>query len=124
MFDKRKILKHGEHAEAVVLDSSMSGYSNSKGINKWHLKLRVHFDDGSTVEASCSAYPTGPVGAFNAGQIVPVLYLPDDRTKVEVDRDAMVAKATAAHQEGREGLIRLAEEQLERGTGDRAAGDG
>jgi hypothetical protein len=118
MFDKRKILKHGESAEAVVIDSDMSGYSNSKGINKWNLKLRVRYDDGETVEASCSAYPTGPAGAFAAGQIVPVLYLPDDRTKVEVDRDAMVTKADAGRQEGREGLIKMAEEQLEKGTGD------
>ncbi len=115
MFDKRKIQKHGERADAVVVDSVMSGYSNSHGINKWHLKLRVRFEDGSTVDASCSAYPTGPVGAFNAGQIVPVLYLPDNRAKVEVDRDAMVAESKARRQAGREGLIRLAEEKLEKG---------
>lgn len=117
MFDKRKIQKHGEHAEAVVLGSVMSGYSNSKGINKWHLKLRVRFEDGSTVEAACSAYPTRPMGAFNAGDIVPVLYLPDDRTKVEVDRDSMVAESLAHRQEGREKLVRLSEEKLEKGEG-------
>ena len=59
MFGKGKILKHGAQAEAVVVDSGMSGYSNGKGINKWHLKLQVHFEDGTTVDASCSAYPTG-----------------------------------------------------------------
>ena len=64
MFDKHKIQKHGEQAEAVVLDSTMSGYSNSHGINKWHLRLRVQFEDGTTEEAACSAYPTGPVGAL------------------------------------------------------------
>ncbi len=117
MFDKHKIQKHGERAEAVVLDSVVSGYSNSHGINKWHLKLRVQFEDGSTVETTCSAYPTGPVGAFNPGDIVPVRYSPKDRSLVEVDRDAMVAKAQAAHQRGREGLIKLAEEKLERGEG-------
>jgi hypothetical protein len=114
MFDKRKIQKQGEQAEAVVLDSTMSGYSNSHGINKWHLRLRVQFEDGSTEEAACSAYPTGPVGAFNAGDIVPVRYLPDKRSKVEVDRDAMVAKSQARREEGRAGLIRMAEEKLER----------
>lgn len=115
MFGKGKILKHGEQAEAVVLDSDMSGYSNSHGINKWHLKLQVHFDDGTTVDASCSAYPTGPVGAFNPGDIVPVRCWPKDRSLVEVDRDAMVAKAEARRAEGRAGLIRLAEEKLENG---------
>jgi hypothetical protein len=34
MFGKRRILKHGEPAEAIVLESDMSGYSNSHGINK------------------------------------------------------------------------------------------
>ena len=115
MFDKRKIQKHGERAEAVVIDSTMSGYSNSHGINKWHLRLRVQFEDGSTEEAACNAYPTGPVGAFNAGDIVPVRYLPDNRTKVEVDRDALVSASQARRAEGREKLIRLGEEKLERG---------
>lgn len=115
MFDKRKIQKHGEQAEAVVPDSTMSGYSNSHGINKWHLRLRVQFEDGSSEEAACSAYPTGPVGAFQVGDIVPVRYLPDHRTKVEVDRDAMVAKSQARRADAREKLIQLGEEKLEKG---------
>jgi hypothetical protein len=41
MFFKRKTTKDGERAEAVVLGADMSGYSNSHGINKWHLHLRV-----------------------------------------------------------------------------------
>jgi hypothetical protein len=113
MFGKGKILKHGERAEAIVLDSDMSGYSNSHGINKWHLKLRVRFDDDTTVEASCSAYPTGPVGAFMVGEVVPVRYWPKDRSLVEVDRDAMVGAKEAGRQEAKEGLIKLAEQRLE-----------
>jgi hypothetical protein len=115
MFGRRKILKEGERAEAIVLASDMSGYSNSKGINKWHLKLSVRFDDDTTVEASCSAYPTGPVGAFTVGEIVPVRYLPKDRTLIEVDRDAMVTAKRAGRKEAEEGLIKLAEEKLEKG---------
>ena len=65
----------------------------------------------------CSAYPTGPVGAFNAGDIVPVRYLPKDRSQVEVDREAMVSAAEARRAEGRAGLVRLAEEKLARGEG-------
>jgi hypothetical protein len=114
MFGKRKISKDGQSAEAIVLSADMSGYSNSHGINKWHLHLRVRFDDDTTVEAKCSAYPTGPVGAFQVGDIVPVRYLPSDRTKVEVDRDAMVAAKQAGRKEAEEGLVRLAEERLDR----------
>jgi hypothetical protein len=96
LFGKGKILKHGERAEAIVLESDMSGYSNSHGINKWHLKLRVRFDDDATVEVSRSAYPTGPMGAFMVGEIVPVRYWPKDRAVVEVDREAMVAASRRA----------------------------
>jgi hypothetical protein len=115
MFGKRRILKHGEPAEAIVLESDMSGYSNSHGINKWHLKLRVRFDDDTTVEASCSAYPTGPMGAFMVGEIVPVRYWPKDRSVVEVDREAMVAAKQAGRKEAEGGLVKLAEERLDRG---------
>ena len=114
MFDKRKLKKHGERAEAVVLDSAMSGYSNSHGINKWHLHLGVKYDDGSTAETSCSAYPTGPMGAFMVGDIVPVRYLAERRGKLEVARDAMVAAKQAGRKEAEEGLVRLAEERLDR----------
>jgi hypothetical protein len=114
MFGKRKISKDGERAEAIVLSSDMSGYSNSHGINKCHLTLRVRFDDGTTVETKCSAYPTGPMGAFRVGDVVPVRYLPGDRSKVEVDRDAMVAAKQAGRKEAEEGLVRLAEERLDR----------
>jgi hypothetical protein len=114
MFGKGKILKHGERAEAIVLESDMSGYSNSKGINKWHLKLRVRFDDDTTVETSCSAYPTGPIGAFMVGEIVPVRYWPKDHSQVEVDREAMVAAKLAGRKEAEEGLVKLAEERLDR----------
>lgn len=117
MFGKSKIEKYGEQAKAIVLSAAMSGYSNSKGINKWHLHLRVQFDDGSTEEAATSAYPTGPAGAFLVGEIVPVLYLPDDRSKVEVDREAMVAAKLSGRKEAEEGLVRLAEEKLARGEG-------
>jgi hypothetical protein len=115
MFGKGKIEKHGESAEAVVLESDMSGYSNSHGINKWHLKLRVRYADDTYGEVKCSAYPTGPMGAFQAGDVVPVRYLPDDHSKVEVDRDAMVAAKQAGRKEAEAGLIRMGEERIARG---------
>jgi hypothetical protein len=114
MFGKRKTTKDGERGEAVVLGADMSGHSNSHGINKWHLHLRVKYNDGSTAETSCSAYPTGPMGAFMVGDIVPVRYLAERRGKVEVDRDAMVAAKQAGRKEAEEGLVRLAEERLDR----------
>jgi hypothetical protein len=117
MFGKRKTTKDGEQGEAVVLGADMSGYSNGHGINRWHLHLRVKYDDGSTAETSCSAYPTGPMGGFMVGDVIPVRYLAERRGKVEVDRDAMVAAKQAGRKEAEEGLIRMGEERLDREAG-------
>jgi hypothetical protein len=117
MFGKRKISKDGEQAEAVVLAADMSGYSNSHGINKWHLHLRVKYDDGTMAETSCSAYPTGPMGGFMVGDVVPVRYRAERRGKVEVDREAMVAAKQAGRKEAEEGLIRMGEERIDREAG-------
>ena len=115
MFGKGKILKNGAKAQAVIVNSDMSGLSNSHGAHKWHLELRVQFDDGSKGDASCSAYEVNLAAGFGPGQIVPVRYDADDRTKVELDRDAMVAESTARKEAGKAGLVKLAEEKLARG---------
>ena len=112
MFGKRKRLKNGVKAQAVVRSADKSGLSNSHGAHKWHLQLSVQFDDGSTGEASCSAWEVNLATGFGPGKIVPVRYDPDDRSKVEVDRDAMVAESEARKEAGRAGLVKLAEEKL------------
>lgn len=116
MFGKRKILKTGEQAEAIVLSSDMSGYSNSHGINKWHLKLRVKLVDGTLVDTDCSAYPARAGDAFGAGDVVPVRYDPKYPGDVEVDSEAMVAARMAGLKAGQEGLIKIAEERLAKGA--------
>ncbi len=118
MFGKRKILKHGTQAEAVVVGADASGYSNSHGIDKFHLKLRVKLDDGSIIDAACSAYPTGAADAFMPGDVVPVRYDPKYPGDVEVDRDAMVAAGEAGRRELKESaerLVRASEDRLVKG---------
>lgn len=115
MFGKRKLLKNGAQAQAVVRSSDMTGLSNSQGAHKWRLELHVQFDDGTTADVSCHAYEVNLASGYGAGQIVPVRYDPDDRSKVEVDRPAMVAESEARKEAGRAGLARLAEEKLARG---------
>ncbi|HEY2637435.1 MAG TPA: hypothetical protein VGI54_08625, partial [Solirubrobacteraceae bacterium] len=78
----------------------------------YHLELRVRLADGATVDANCNAYPTGPVRAFMVGEIVPVRYDPDDRSKVELDRDAIKADRDARREEARRGLAELADRKL------------
>jgi hypothetical protein len=112
MFGKRKILKTGEQAEAIVLNADRSGYSNSHGIHKWHLKLRVKLVDGTIVDTDCSAYPARAGDAFSAGDIVPVRYDPKYPGDVEVDSEGLVAARMAGLKAGQEGLIKMAEERL------------
>ncbi len=115
MFGKRKLLKHGATAQAAVISADMTGMSNSHGAHKWKLKLSVQFDDGSTGEASCSAYEASIGMGYGPGQIVPVRYDQDDRSKVEVDVPALEATKEANRKEGEEGLARLAKERLAHG---------
>lgn len=117
MFGKRKLLKNGAKAKAVVVDSDMTGMSNSQGAHKWRLRLSVQFDDGTTAEVSCHAYEVDLAAGYGAGQIIPVRYDPDDRSKVEVDRPTLEAESEARKEAGRAGLARLAEEKLAREAG-------
>jgi hypothetical protein len=114
VFGKRKILKTGAEAQAVVVSSDMTGMSNSHGAHKWCLDLRVQFNDGTTADVTCHAYEVNLASGYGPGQIVPVRYDPDHRDRVEVDREAMEAKRDADKEAGRAGLVRLAEEKLAR----------
>ena len=117
MFGRHEILKDGEGAEAIVLGVAAGriSYTNSKGEDRWHLHLRVRFADGTIEDTTATAYAIGPAGYFGVGEVLPVKYLPDDRTTVEVDRDAIVAAKEAGREEAQEGLVKLAEERLARG---------
>jgi hypothetical protein len=112
LFGKRKILKNGAKAQAVIRSADMSGLSNSHGAHKWRLELRVQFDDGTTIDASCRAWEVDIAAGYGAGQIVPVRYDPNDRSKVELDHDALEAQSEARSAAGRAGLVKLAEEKL------------
>lgn len=112
----KKIRESGTEAKAVVLDNKMGGRTNNRGERHWKVQLRVQFDDGTTAETECSIWcKVG--GQPSAGAIVPVRYDPDDRSKVEVDVEAMNAGHQAAREEAKAKLIQAAEEKLSRGDG-------
>lgn len=115
MFGKNKTLKNGDKAQAVVRDCDMGGMSDSHGAHKWRLDLHVQFDDGTTADITRHVYEVSIGLGFGPGQIVPVRYDPNDRSKIEVDRDLMVAESEARKAAGRAGLAKIAEEQLARG---------
>jgi hypothetical protein len=105
----KKVLKSGAQAQAVVLESDMGGLSNSHGANRWKLRLRVQFDDGTTSEVTCHAYSY--IG-YGVGSILPVRYDPSDRSKVEVDTDSIEAGNKEQLEESRAHLIASAEARL------------
>ncbi len=111
----KKILESGAAAKAVVLETDMTGRSNRHAERLWKVKLRVQFDDGFG-EADCAMWAR-PLSGPAAGQILPVRYDPDDRSKVEVDVAAINAGHDAAQEELEANLIEEAEQKLSRGEG-------
>jgi Short C-terminal domain len=106
MFRKRNLLKQGATAKAVVVEADRrGGRAGESGSTptQYYLKLRVHFDDGSTAEADThvGGFIRGTDLMFGEGDIVPVRYDEDDRSQVEVDVPALEterdAKAQALH---------------------------
>jgi hypothetical protein len=61
-----------------------------------------------------------PGSAPGAGAIVPVRHLSDDRTKVEVDRDARVSASQARRAEGHENWSASAKKGSKRATPENA----
>jgi hypothetical protein len=115
MFGKeKKVLKSGEQASAVVLECDMGGLSNSHGANRWNLRLRVQFEDGTTSEVTSHAYSY--IG-YSVGSILPVRYDSKDRSSVEVDTDSIEAKEKEDLEASRAKLIASAEERLKKDNG-------
>ncbi len=53
------------------------------------------YEDGSTGKASCKVWEFDLASGFGHGETVPVLYDPEDRSKVEVDEDGLGAASEA-----------------------------
>jgi putative oligomerization/nucleic acid binding protein len=89
----------------------------------FELKLRVQFDDGTAEEitrrvrlASLGGTSGAIGGTVNVGDLLPVRYDPEDRSKMEIDSAAVKQGKEAAREAARERSKRLAiqrgEEQL------------
>jgi hypothetical protein len=84
--------KSAASAQAVVTSVKVhGGEAGSGGLAYFDLDLRARFDDGSTSEFRCRV--GGPFSGtqltFAEGDIVPVRYDPQDRSKIALDEDAM-----------------------------------
>ena len=118
MFRRRNLLKDGATAKAVILEADkqggMPGEAGGYTATQYDLRLDVHFDDGSRAEATCQVggFILGTDLWFAEGDIVPVRYDPDDRSKIEVDVPALEAQRDAEQQALQKEAIAQGEAQL------------
>jgi hypothetical protein len=99
MFDRRKLSLDGAQAQALVVDKTIYAAGVESGeASACRYRLRVAFQDGATSEISCRAFGR-TLAAAGVGDIIPVRYDPTDRSKIELDRRALVEQAEARERE-------------------------
>jgi hypothetical protein len=107
---KRKLLREGAQAEAVVI--GLGGGKQSGAL--FGLKLRVRFEDGSTEEVYRRVGFHGPneLPWFVVGSTVPVRYDPADHSRIELDLPALKAREEAKRSAANAEAIAAAEARL------------
>jgi hypothetical protein len=107
------LMRDGVEAQALVLEKKIyaSGYSTGK-TNACRYKLRVKFKDGSSAEVSRRVWRS-KLARANVGDLIPVRYDPADRSKIEIDGNAMEAQRDAAAREVDEQAIAEGEQKLD-----------
>lgn len=106
-------MRGGVPAEALVLDKKIyaSGYSTGRA-KACRYRLRVKFEDGTTAEISRRVW-TYRLGHAMVGDLIPVRYDPEDRSKIEIDGHAMEARRKAGTQALGEQAIAGGEQELD-----------
>jgi hypothetical protein len=124
VFGKDKLLEDGAEGQGVIVDARPGNLLNRHGERRWHLRVRVKFEDGETTEADCEVFDLG-IGAvgpasglepypLTAGTVIPVRYDRKDRSRVAVDRPKMVTDTKATYEANRQKKIARAEAPLAR----------
>ncbi len=106
-------MQEGVSAQALVLDKKVYGSGYSTGKTKacgYH--LRVKYEDGATAEITRRVW-TSKLGHAQVGDLIPVRYDPEDRSKVEIDAPAMKAQQSAKMQEVKEQALASGEQDLD-----------
>jgi hypothetical protein len=122
VFGKDKLLEDGVEGQAVVVDARPGNLLNRHGERRWHLRVRVKFEDGETTEADCEMFDLG-IGAvgpasglepypLTVGTVIPVRYDRKGRSRVTIDRPKMVSDTKATYEANREKKIARAEAPL------------
>lgn len=122
MFGRDKLVEDGAEARGVIVSATPGNLLNAHGERRWHVRVRVKFEDGETTESDCELFDLG-IGAvgpasglepypITAGTVIPVRYDPKDRSRVTIDRPRMVSDTRAAYDANREKKIAKAEASL------------
>lgn len=114
MFARRRLIRSGVSAKALVLDKKVYASGYSTGRTKWcRYTLRVQFPDGTTSEIRCWAWRQGLARA-RVGEVIPVRCDPADRTKIAIDGDALEAHHAERERELKEQAVANGERELEK----------
>jgi hypothetical protein len=99
MFGRLNLMKDGANAEGLILQadikSKLLSMSGNVDTTKYVIQVQVRFDDDSTSETEFDVPPSKWRDPLIVGQVLPLRYDPKDRTRVEIDFDAMKAAAAA-----------------------------
>ena len=95
MFGKHKLSRDGAQAQALVIEKKIYATEVESGTTSaCRYKLRVRFEDGSTIEVSRRAFGHA-VASAAVGDVIPVRYDPADRSNIQLDSDALVEREKA-----------------------------
>ena len=111
MFGKAKLLRDGAQAQGLVIESKIATSGQGGTVDKYDVKLRVRFEDGSAAEISRDLF-RHKVGYHYEGAILPVRYDPTDRSKIEIDVPKLEAQFAARSAEVKASAIEQGEREL------------
>jgi hypothetical protein len=111
MFGKGKLLRDGAEAKGLVIESKIATSGEGGTVDKYDVRVRVQFDDGSTSEIS-SHLLRHKVGYHYEGAILPVRYDAQDRSKIEIDVPALEAQFEARTAQVKASAIEQGEREL------------
>jgi hypothetical protein len=117
LFHKGKLMREGVEARALVLEKNVfaSGYSTNEA-KACRYKVRVQFDDSSTSEVSLTVW-NRELARARVGDLIPVRYDPADRSKIDIDGDALRAQQVEQERQVHEQAIARGEQELEQSSG-------
>ena len=111
MFGKGKLLRDGGEAQGVVIESIVATSGEGGTVDKYKVKVRVRFDDGSSAEISSKLF-RHEVGYHYEGAILPIRYDPQDLSKIEIDVPKLEAQFEARTAEVKAEAIERGEREL------------